>query len=139
LPPGYPDRDILIEERYGMHTAVIVEKLILGLKLGIEILAAIIILIGILDTLITVIKNLSRWKENILSQVRLKFSRYLLFALEFQLAADILGTSVAPTWDQLGKLAAIAFIRTFLNYFLNKEIESERSKDGQQAAAKPED
>jgi hypothetical protein len=44
--------------------------------------------------------------------IRLAFARYLTLALELQLAADILSTSVAPTWDRIGKLAAIAVIRT---------------------------
>jgi hypothetical protein len=48
------------------------------------------------------------------------------------LAAEILSTSVTPTWDRIGKLAAIAVIRTALNYFLSKEIRmSEKAKDCQ--------
>jgi uncharacterized membrane protein len=54
--------------------------------------------------------------------IRLTFSRYLSLALEFQLASDILSTSVAPSWGEVGKLAAIAVIRTALNYSLSREI-----------------
>ena len=43
--------------------------------------------------------------------------------LEFELAADIIGTVVSPTWRDIGELAAIAAIRTFLNYFLEKDVE----------------
>jgi uncharacterized membrane protein len=50
-------------------------------------------------------------------------------ALEFQLAADLLGTTVAPSWDQLGRLGAIAVIRTFLNYFLAREIGDEEKEE----------
>ena len=57
--------------------------------------------------------------------IRLSLARYLTLALELQLAADILSTSVAPTWDRIGKLAAIAVIRTALNYFLNQEMKEE--------------
>ena len=46
-------------------------------------------------------------------------------ALEFQLGADILATTIAPSFETLGKLGAIALIRTFLNYFLNKELVEE--------------
>ena len=46
--------------------------------------------------------------------------------LEFQLAADILKTAVAPSWEEIGQLAAIAAIRTALNYFLGKEIAEEK-------------
>ena len=58
-------------------------------------------------------------KEN----VRLKLGRWLVVALEFELGADILRTAVAPTWSEIGQLAAIAAIRTLLNYFLQKEID----------------
>jgi len=55
--------------------------------------------------------------------VRLRLARWLAVALEFELAADILRTAIAPSWDEIGKLAAIAALRTLLNYFLQKEIE----------------
>jgi uncharacterized membrane protein len=48
---------------------------------------------------------------------------WLALALEFQLGADILSTTVAPTFDSLGKLGILALIRTFLNYFLTRELE----------------
>ena len=53
---------------------------------------------------------------------------YLALALEFQLAADILATAIGPTWNQIGRLAAIAFIRTALNYFLAKEIKESKEE-----------
>ena len=61
-------------------------------------------------------------------RVRLQLGRYLALGLEFQLASDILSTAVAPTFEEIGKLAAVAAIRTVLNYFLAKEIEQERSE-----------
>lgn len=51
----------------------------------------------------------------------MRFARWLIAGLTFQLAADIVETSVAPTWDEIGRLAAIAVVRTFLNYFLEKD------------------
>jgi uncharacterized membrane protein len=56
--------------------------------------------------------------------LRLRLARWLAVALEFTLAADILRTAVAPSWDDIGKLAAIAALRTLLNFFLQREIES---------------
>ena len=53
----------------------------------------------------------------------------LALALEFLLAADVVGTAVTPSWEAIGLLAAIATIRTLLNYFLHqevKEIEAEK-------------
>jgi uncharacterized membrane protein len=55
-------------------------------------------------------------------EVRLQLGRWLSLALEFELAADILRTAIAPSWDEIGKLAAIVVLRTLLNYFLEREI-----------------
>jgi uncharacterized membrane protein len=57
---------------------------------------------------------------------RMIFGGWLVVALEFQLAADIVGTIVSPTAAQLIELGAIAVIRTFLNYFLGKELSEEK-------------
>jgi uncharacterized membrane protein len=53
---------------------------------------------------------------------RLQFGSSVAIALELLLAADVLSTAIAPEWDAIGKLAAIAVLRTALNYFLNKEL-----------------
>ncbi len=63
--------------------------------------------------------------------VRLRLARWLAVALEFELAADILRTAIAPSWDEIGKLAAIATLRTLLNYFLEREIEQNASRQRQ--------
>jgi uncharacterized membrane protein len=52
-----------------------------------------------------------------------QFARWIVLALEFALAADIVRTAIAPTWDDIGRLAAIALIRTVLNYFLEKDMQ----------------
>ncbi len=59
-------------------------------------------------------------------KVRLELGRWLALALEFELAADILRTAVAPTWNEIGQLAAIVVLRTALNFFLRMEIEKAR-------------
>jgi uncharacterized membrane protein len=55
-------------------------------------------------------------------EIWLRFATWILLALEFALAADIVRTAVAPTWNDIGKLAVIAVVRTMLNYFLAKDI-----------------
>ena len=52
-----------------------------------------------------------------------KFGVWLLLGLEFELASDIIDTVVSPEWIDIAKLGAIAVIRTFLNYFLEKDLE----------------
>jgi uncharacterized membrane protein len=59
------------------------------------------------------------------NNVRLNLGRWLAVALEFELAADILNTAVTPSWEDIEKLAAIATLRTALNYFLEREIQQE--------------
>jgi uncharacterized membrane protein len=59
------------------------------------------------------------------NEVRLTLGRWLAVALEFELAADILNTAVTPSWNDIEKLAAIAALRTALNYFLEREIQQE--------------
>lgn len=61
--------------------------------------------------------------ENVPESVRLTLGKWLALALEFELAADILRTAVAPTWNEIGQLASIIVLRTALNYFLQREIE----------------
>jgi uncharacterized membrane protein len=58
--------------------------------------------------------------------IRLSLARFLALGLEFQLASDILRTAVAPTFEELGQLAAVATIRTALNFFLSREIAEEK-------------
>ena len=62
--------------------------------------------------------------------LRVQFGSSLTVALELLLAADILATAVAPTWDDIGKLAAIAAIRTALNYFLERELKEMEERMG---------
>ena len=52
-----------------------------------------------------------------------RFGTWLLLGLEFELAADIIRSVVSPTWQDIAELGAIAVIRTFLNYFLEHDLE----------------
>lgn len=60
--------------------------------------------------------------------VRLGLGRFLELGLEFQLASDVLRTAIAPSFKEIGQLAAVATIRTALNYFLSREIIEEREQ-----------
>jgi uncharacterized membrane protein len=59
------------------------------------------------------------------ARLRLDLGRFLVLGLEFQLAADILRTAVAPSFTELAQLATVAAIRTALNFFLGLEIKEE--------------
>ncbi|MET9370993.1 DUF1622 domain-containing protein [Streptomyces griseoflavus] len=62
------------------------------------------------------------------NKIRLSLGRFLALGLEFQLAGDVLRTAIAPSFTEIGQLAAIAAIRTALNYFLSREIADERAE-----------
>jgi uncharacterized membrane protein len=94
---------------------------------GVELAAALIIAIAALEA---TIKGLALFVRRgappeAKNAVRLSFARWLALGLEFELAADILRTAITPTWNDIQQLAAIAALRTALNYFLAKEIEKE--------------
>lgn len=65
-----------------------------------------------------------------------QYARWLVVALTFQLAADIIATAFSPSWEEIGHLAAIAVIRTFLNYFLERDMAAVEEREA--AAAREE-
>jgi len=67
--------------------------------------------------------------------VWLRFARWLVAALTFQLAADIIETSIRSDWESIARLGAIAVIRTFLNYFLERDLAELR--DQQRESGQP--
>ena len=52
----------------------------------------------------------------------LHYAAWIVLALEFALAADLIDTVIAPSWEQIGKFGAIAVIRIALGFFLGKDI-----------------
>jgi uncharacterized membrane protein len=97
-------------------------------KLILECISVFCVITGLLKTLQLAIAFSRRHNSQDtypFNQIRICFGTWLALALEFQLGADVLGTTVAPTLEALGQLAIVAVIRTFLNYFLSKELEAE--------------
>jgi len=86
------------------------------------------IIVGVILSVVKSIKAKAQDAEEhpMHTYFRRMFGGWLIVALEFQLAADIVGTIVSPTSAYLIELGAIAVIRTFLNYFLNKELTDDR-------------
>lgn len=104
----------------------LIMHLVQWLRLGVEITGACTIGIGSVISLLRFARALISRKETDFNAIRLTLARYLALALEFQLGADILSTAVAPSWQEIGKLGAIAVIRTGLNFFLSKEMQEEK-------------
>ncbi|MDC0834420.1 hypothetical protein CKA32_002706 [Geitlerinema sp. FC II] len=97
-------------------------------RLALEAVSVLCVLLGFIATLRLFLRYRQQVYDVLFLKTRLCFGSWLAMALEFQLGADILATTVAPSFEALGKLGAIAVIRTFLNYFLNQELEAEADR-----------
>ncbi len=102
------------------------------LEVTLEIIAILIITLAVLIALQRLLRRTSRPRNHKTWEfIRLEFGLALALSLEFLLAADIVATAVSPSWDAIGKLAAITGIRTFLNFFLQKEVQELEAKTQQ--------
>jgi len=95
----------------------------------IDAMALIVIFIGTLEAFFGGVRTmLSSPTGHQQREVWLRYARWLVAGLTFQLAADVIETSIAPGWDDIGRVAAIAVIRTALNYFLERDLEDVRNR-----------
>jgi uncharacterized membrane protein len=103
----------------------VLQEFALFLKIVLESLAILIVAIAVI---LTLQKTLRMRRNHVLQEtIRLELGVMLALSLEFLLAADIVGTAVSPSWDAVAKLAAITGIRTFLNFFLQREVKELRA------------
>ncbi len=124
-----------------MAIAETLRRFALGIATGVEFAAAVIIAYGAIEALWGMARAvLAKRSVGARKQAWLRFGVWLLLGLEFELAADIIRTAISPTWADIGQLAAIGAIRTFLNYFLEKDLEKyeprqQRGKPGEEVTA----
>jgi uncharacterized membrane protein len=92
--------------------------------LAMEVVAALIIAYGGASSLVRLIILRTKTGPPFHNRRRvfIEFGAWLILGLEFELAADIIRSAISPSWKDIGQLAAIAVIRTFLNYFLEKDV-----------------
>ena len=120
--PARMDADSIIVKFNHLAEGLLVETAVL-FKIIIEGIAIIILALAIVKAVQELVfRNLRMDREQKLCQVRLDLGIALALSLEFLLAADIVATAVSPSWEAVGKLAAISAIRTFLNFFLEREV-----------------
>lgn len=108
--------------------AGVLERILTELAQLLEVVLETVAILIVVLAVIIAVKRLFHHKtkgraHHLQEQIRLEFGQTLTLSLEFQLAADIVATAVSPTWADLAKLAAIAGIRTFLNFFLQREVQ----------------
>jgi uncharacterized membrane protein len=105
-------------------------------RLLLEGLSVITVLVGLLVTLGQLRPSRGRGPSlRPSTRARLTFASWLAMALEFQLGADIVSTTTSPSERNLLQLALVAVIRTFLNVFLAREIESEQRLETERTAS----
>ena len=98
--------------------------------LCVEAVAAAVISYGMIEALVGLAPLLvGRSLVGRRRMIRMRFGGWLLLGLEFELAADIVRTAIAPSWNDIGQLASIAVIRTALNYFLEADIAALENSD----------
>lgn len=92
--------------------------------LGVEAGAVLIIAYGAIEALYRTLLAVARGntRGGARKSILVQFGVWLLMGLEFELAADVVRSVIAPSWNEIGQLAAIALIRTFLNHFLEKDL-----------------
>jgi len=95
-------------------------------SLWIESMAVVVVTFGAVEGFIRLLGLAAKpsASHGVRKEIWRRFGTWLLLGLEFELAADIIGSVVSPTWRDIGELAAIAVIRTFLNYFLERDLEN---------------
>jgi uncharacterized membrane protein len=103
-----------------------------AIALGANTCAAVFIAVGVVEAIYYVIRRFLPHASNIVSRkgIWVSFATWLVLALEFELAADVLETAISPSWHDVGMLASIAGIRTMLNFFLEKDIERYAEQKG---------
>ncbi len=96
-----------------------------NVALGCESIAVLMLGFGAIEAVVgLVLGAVWRGDRKARRRVWLNFASWLLLALELTLAADIVRTAISPTWNDIGQLASIALIRTFLNIFLERDWEA---------------
>ncbi len=85
-------------------------------------MALIIVIVGTIEAFVGSAKLMFRPSSAGFRTTYMRYARWLVGGLTFQLAADIIESAIAPSWDEIGRLGAIALIRTFLNYFLERDL-----------------
>ena len=96
-----------------------------SLGFSLNLIGALITIWGILISLFDFLKKELLVQGDVIKlneAIRIKLGSYLILALEFFIAGDIIKTIITPTWETVGILGAVVVIRTVLSYFLTKDI-----------------
>src|SRR5262249_24734915 len=123
------------DEGQRMNAEEVIHQAASYVALGVDIIMVTIVAVGSVRAVIAVANCLSKGKGLApgIREIWLHYAAWILLALEFALAADLIDTVIAPSWADIGQLGAIAAIRIALGYFLGRDI-SEYSEPEAEAA-----
>ncbi len=105
----------------------IAKNITINISHTLEIISALVIAVALVKLVINYVQSFVKPANGLSAmEVRILFGSGVAVSLELLLGADVLATAVAPSWDDIGKLAAIAVLRTGLNFFLEKELKHKK-------------
>lgn len=96
---------------------------------AIDAMALLVVIVGTVAAFVAIVRALfSTLPGRDRRTVWLIYARWLVAGLTFQLAADIIESAITESWEAVGRLAAVAVIRTFLDYFLERDMNEVRGR-----------
>jgi uncharacterized membrane protein len=100
---------------------------------GIHAMALLVVVFGTAQAFVNSVRAMFRPSAtgNHFQTGYIQYARWLVAGLTFQLAADIIETAFSPSWDEIGRLAAISFIRTFVNFFLERDMAEQEKREAE--------
>ena len=108
------------------------DSILILIKDLLTLFGSLVILTGALFVIVQFIYRLVRSRHQQLLNfdlARLGLTRSIVLGLEFIIASDVIQTTTTPDYYAIGMLAAIALIRAFLNYSLNKDLTALSEKE----------
>ncbi len=105
--------------------ATVLDSALNSIKLLLALMGGLVIFLGALRSIINfAIDYFGRRPLSLdeIDTIRLKFGRHIILGLEFIVAADVIETTTTPDYYSIGILAILVALRSFLSYFLGREI-----------------
>jgi uncharacterized membrane protein len=102
----------------------IIQTVVGYLIIGAEACGAFVLTVGVIRSCVGYAKScVFHQATDRVPKLRISLGQSMVLALEFQVAADILKTSLSPTWEDMLLLTATIALRTILNYLLERELD----------------
>jgi uncharacterized membrane protein len=102
----------------------------------VDAIALLVIVYGSLETFVRALPlAFTLTTGHTLREVWLRYARWLVAGITFQLAADLIETSITTDWQTIARVGAVAVIRTFLDRYLDHDVAEIRARQAEIATA----